>query len=599
MGLILRHHVWNVGAGVCVLLVYVFVLSIMPRHVFWSPDEGGKFIELQTIQWHGGLTYVIPYADQWIDPAFKFYPHLFGSDGDPFLYPVAAEDGTVRFHWPIWFPLISGWMLHAFGLTGIYVIPLLSGWFIALVSGRLAYALKPRLAPLTIVLVGLATPVFFYSQCFWEHTLAAVLALVAVMVLATARHRSFGTAVAMSLPLFAASVLRIEMLAFAAAAVFTWKLTGLPSQGGSKSAIRVASWSRARARSIVLLGCAGFVALSVFATLSPRHQHLVSMFPTRAAAALVNAPHLPRSLASLFVNTARNEGPKLHPLWVTVTGVAIILCLVAPFVRSVRMEAVVIIPALLIVLVFSIWVAQLDQQYRSLHGIFPVAPFLVIAFYALPDAWRHRRRASSAVASVGFLYLVFGCGAVFVFYVNAEGALLSGLEWGQRYLLALYPVLTVLSVAALDAYRHSPRPVALKRAFTVLVSAMMILGVRQEIRGLAMLRVNRQMFAAWDQALRSDGPIVTSLWWLPATLAPLFVTKGIAYVRSPQALAEWTPLAAAHGIAQFTFVSLAPIPDRQLATAGRRQRLRDSRFVSGMVFTRFDVIDIENPAAPP
>ena len=594
MELIRRHHGWSVGAGVSVLLAYVFVLCSMPKHVFWSPDEGGKFLELHSIRWHGGLTYIIPYADQQIDPGFRFYPRTPAPDGDTFPYPVAGPQGTVRFHWPIWFPLLSSCMLRAFDLTGIYIIPLLSGWLTALLSGRIAQALNPRLAPLTIVLVGFATPVFFYSQCFWEHTLATVLGLFAVAVLVTTRRGSARAAVAMALPLVASSMLRIEMVAFAAAALLAWaaraavmRLQPLPPGEVPPPSLLAGRPGRGW-RSILLLSCVAVAALTVVASVPARQQHFLATLPARVAGSVHDLPHLPRSVVSVLVNTGRNEGPVLNQAWATAAGIALFLCLIAPFVASERIEAAIIIPALVVVLAFSAWVAFLDQPYRSLHGLFPIAPFLVIAFYALPEAWRRRDSALFGLASFGLLYLIIGCAAIFLFYVDREGDLLSGLEWGQRYLLALYPVLTILSLAALRSYRQSRRSVLLKRVFTVLVAAMMIIGVQQEIRGLAMLRFNRLEFARWDQALRREGPIVTDLWWLPTTLAPLFLTKGMAYVQSPTELAEWVPLAAAQKISGFTFVSMAPVREEQLASAG--VRLVSRYAVSGLQLTRFELV---------
>lgn len=597
----LGRHGWSAAAAASVLLAYVAVLWSMPKHVFWSPDEGGKFIELHCIEWHGGLRYSMPYAARRIDPEFKFYPHVSTPDGDTFPYPVAGSGGTVRFNWPIWFPLLSGFMLRAFGLPGIYVIPLLSGWLLAVISGGIAGSLNPRTTPITILLVGLATPVCFYSQCFWEHTFAALLALVAVAILVRTRPGSMRALVAITCPLVAAMMLRIEMVAFAAAAVLTWAF----------SAVACGSWSEndtvpSRPRRlhrwllILLLACAAAgVFYLVRAAVPARQQRFITTLPAQMVRTARALPHLPRSVVSVFVNTGRNEGPVVDPTWVTVACVAVLLCLIAPFLSSVRIEAAVIAPALLIVLAYSASVAFLGQRYRSLHGIFPVAPFMVVAFYALPEAWRRRDSALLALSSFAALYLVIGCAAIFVFYVDAEGGLLTGLEWGQRYILPLYPVLTVLSIVALYAHQQSNRPAWLKRYFMVIVSVMMTIGVQQEVRGSTMLRVNREEFAAWDRALRTEGPLVTDLWWLPTTLAPLFLTKEMSYVQSPTELAEWVSLAAAQGIPRFTFVSFRPSGDGQLGDAGVRRVAQESRTVFGLHLTRFDVVSARPPPAAP
>lgn len=596
----------NLGAAFGVLLVYAGVLCIMPKHVFWSPDEGGKFIELHSIRWHGGLTYTVPYAAQRIDPNFNFYPHLSAAHSDTFPYPVPGPQGTVRFHWPIWFPFLSGFMLRAFGLAGIYIIPLLSGWLIALVSGWIVHSLNPRLAPLTILLVGFATPVCFYSQCFWEHTLAALLGLLAVAILVAAQPGSVGALVAMVPLLLAAMMLRMEMVAFAAAAFLAWGLSGIgarirsSSEAGAATAappplVRLPRWA-----SYLLLVCLAAGAFSIVANTAPtRQRDFITTLPARLGGTLRKLPHAPRSVVSVFVNTGRDEGPVLNPAWVALACIAVGLCFVAPFVSSIRTEAAVVVPALTVMLAFSASVAFLDQGYRALHGIFPVAPLMVIWLYALPDAWRRRDSGLLTLASLAVLYLMLGCAAIFVFDVDAEGGLLSGLEWGQRYLLTLYPILTILSVLALQTYRESTRPARLKAIFTFVVSAMMIISVQQEVRGIAMLHSNREKFAVWDRALRSDGPIVTDLWWLPTTLAPLFLSKEMFYVHSPRGLADWVRLAVAQEISGFTFVSLAPVQDTLFANAAVRRVPQDSRTVFELYLTRFDLVAAgRSPATP-
>jgi hypothetical protein len=60
---------------------------------------------------------------------------------------------------------------------------------VAVLGGVLAAWFSPRLAPWAVLLVGLATPVWFYSVVFWEHTLASLVALLAVCVLVRAPHR--------------------------------------------------------------------------------------------------------------------------------------------------------------------------------------------------------------------------------------------------------------------------------------------------------------------------------------------------------------------------------------------------------------------------
>jgi len=81
-------------ASLVVLGIYVAALEIFPKAVFWHPDEGAKFITLQTIRWDRGLRYEVPYRGRVNDPAFNFYP---GQCGYGVIYPSPEPSGTVRF----------------------------------------------------------------------------------------------------------------------------------------------------------------------------------------------------------------------------------------------------------------------------------------------------------------------------------------------------------------------------------------------------------------------------------------------------------------------------------------------------------------------
>src|ERR1700687_1147682 len=200
---------WSVVTASVVLLVYVAVLYVMPKHVFWSPDEGARFIEMQSMRWQNGLRYALPYPAQHLDPEVHFFP----GNG---VYQTLGTDGTIRFPWPIWFPLLSRGPFAMFGITGIYLVPLLSGWLVAVACGVLSHKLGSHLAPITILLVGLASPVFFYSLTFWEHTLTTLLALLSVLAVIHADGRASSLLVAVPL-LVMATMLRLEMMAFVAA----------------------------------------------------------------------------------------------------------------------------------------------------------------------------------------------------------------------------------------------------------------------------------------------------------------------------------------------------------------------------------------------
>ena len=57
----------SIAAAVLVLAIYAAALWVMPKGGFYSPDEGAKFIQLNSIDWHDGLRYDIAYGGRDID----------------------------------------------------------------------------------------------------------------------------------------------------------------------------------------------------------------------------------------------------------------------------------------------------------------------------------------------------------------------------------------------------------------------------------------------------------------------------------------------------------------------------------------------------
>jgi hypothetical protein len=581
---IVRQGLPSLVAAVLVLAIYAVSLWRMPLGVFWSPDEGGKFFQLASIEWDGHLAYSPPYVGRRIDPALRFYPGSMRFGGSTFPYPSFEAQGQVHFHWPIWFPLLSRVLFDALGIAGIYVVPLLSGWLLALASGWIAAGFDRRLAPPAILLVGLATPVWFYSLTFWEHTLAALLAMAAVVV-AIGRRGASVTALCAMLALLAAAIfLRLEMIAFAASLLGAWGLAAWrirPVVRATPARPGAASW-----RWWLALAAAGAVlAVVVSTSLTERRSRQIAALPTKIAATLSHPSELPRSVAEVLVDRVVDEGPNVALHWTSAATVALLACFVAPFVPR-RFEGAILLPALVFVLWYSIDLARLDQPYRSLHGVFAIAPFLALWIVALPASrqWSPRQRILADCA--GF-YLIIGGVTLLVIHSNAGGRLVTGLEWGQRYLLPLYPMLAVLALVAMQEFYRSPRTVGMKIVVAALAVGMIAVAVKLETRGIDMLRSNHTRFAALQRALRTEEPLLTDVWWLPTTLAPMFVSLDAYRVQGPADVADWVRLGRATGATAFTFVSQVPANERAFANEGLRRVPERSQALGGLYITRF------------
>jgi hypothetical protein len=116
---------------------------------------------------------------------------------------------------------------------------------------------------------------------------------------------------------------------------------------------------------------------------------------------------------------------------------------------------------------------------------------------------------------------------------------------------------------------------------------MIAVAVKLEMRGVGMLRSNHTRFAALQRALQAEEPLLTDLWWLPTTLAPTFVSLDAYRVRGPADVAEWIRVGRANGVTGFTFVSQAPVNERDFPSEGLRRVPERSRAVGGLYLTRF------------
>jgi hypothetical protein len=575
-----------VAAAVFVLAVYTAVLSVMPKDAFWSPDEGAKYIQLHSMAWSAGLRYAIPYGGEHIDPDYAFYPTRCRHED---LYPVRHDDGTIGFHWPIWFPLGSAVLVRAFGPTGLYVVPLVSGWLIALLAGHLMRRWSDRLAPLAILAVGLATPIAFFSLTFWEHTLATLLGLAALALLAADAPPRGKVFVPIVVLLLVAASLRIEMLLFGCAVLcarFAAAGWAQPTPGWVANASQ-----RSRRYSVrtllLLLSVLAFVVLGIFFSevVAARHRWLLQMLPNYLVGSVFKLPYLAPTLTAVLIDTAGNQAPVIPDAIRYLVALACLAAMTAPLWRSINAEAFALGAGLIILFNFCLYLILRPQPYVSLHGFLTIAPVIVFAPYAAVSAWRRRNYAQLAITFAAIMYAAFALAAIFVFQVSAAGEMPTGLEWGNRYLFTLYPIGTVLALAALSEYWRSARPVWLKRSVVGAAAALLLCGLMLQARGVWTLIESRRLVSSWQAALRTGPPVVTDVWWLPAAMAPLFIDHELQCIRHARDLGEWFNVAAQHGLDTVTVATFRPFDTASIQPSGFAVETEGEVDVSGLRLT--------------
>ena len=535
-------------ARVAVLGLYLAALHSMPMSVFWHPDEGAKFLAMLSLQWDGGPQYVMPYGGRAIDPQLDYYATRCQPS---FVYPSLDAHGALQFRWPIWFSLLSRPLYDAFGLAGLYLMPLLCGWLIAVLGGRWAGWYDRTLVPTATLLVGCATPVWFYSLNFSEHTLATLCGILALSAFASDLEPRWLRGMAVVVTVTAATILRAEMLAFASAIALCAALVRRREEAGTKrtgAAPRRSLLPATRALAgLVLVGLAA-IALA-FVVLPPRHRQVVAGLPGLLASTARKLEYAPRSLVSIFAGSTEEGFPGGSAGRVAVfLAMAAAVC--GPFVRP-PIGWTLVLAAVFVFVECSLFMVLTGRPYLSRQGVLSVAPFMIVVPASIAYLRGQAESRLRPLVAVGLSYAVIGFVVLFAARVTTQGDFTIGRDGAARYMLTLYPVGAVLALVTAQMVRRSALRAAMRSGFMILVTAGVVVAVYYQYRGIQEMRANKDSLIQWEAALRRHEHVVTDVWWLPASLAPFYATHGIYCVGEWGDLPTWIERAAARGVASF------------------------------------------------
>jgi hypothetical protein len=336
---------------------------------------------------------------------------------------------------------------------------------------------------------------------------------------------------------------------------------------------------------------APLVVGAIYLSLTPRHLERFAILPEMLAETWEKRPYIISSLRYLLVSGGGREAARVTTGGDLITLIALIGCMLAPFLRPRRLEAGVLLLGLAIVAEFSLILVIASTAYAARQGVLTIAPHLVVALYALAQAWRTRNRTLLHPAIIGILSFVFMIAVIFTTRIGYDGDYLIGLEGAARYFLPLYPLWTALTVVAVVAYRGSERPPLLRSGVSLIVAFMAILAIAYQARGLLALAENRRQILAWQEALPDQTPVVTNLWWLAALVAPYFTQHEMYCVSSPEQMVNWAALAQAHDVTEFTYAAreAAEVPLLPLALTSMQRG--SERPINGLRLVRFHVGD--------
>jgi hypothetical protein len=512
-----------------IAVVYVATALNRPSDVFWSADQGGKMLQVLAFL-EGRPDLSVTYPGRTLDPELIFRPYSFS-------YLLGA---TIRLPWLMSWALPSALLYATLGGAGLVLLPVAGGVLAAWSAGRLAERIAPGSGWLATLLTGLATPMFVFSTLFWEHAPAAGVFAWGLLLL----------------PIEGRARLTIRSLLAGACfgLAVAWRTEACLYVAAAASAASVAARDSRQRRLAWLSGGLALVLIP-----AETYNWLITGAVGIRASTLPGSParvmqtllqYTPQLPADLLVGR-RVLGQELpEPIrWAPAAGLALLAAAIRADLPGRRWLEMV---GLILVGSATAWLL-VSPAPLAVNGLLIAAPFLALSFLA---------PGLLSSTPTGKFLVVFGVTAPTLYaaaapIMHVEGVAGGGAEWGPRYLLPVFPPLTVLATAALGG-ALSCRPVAEQALGRFLV----VLALTFELAGLASIDFALREVERYGGLIASlpPGPVVVRSDSLSQSAVGLTRRRAVYCAASSGALKRWSELALSAGEREFWFVDWQPIP---------------------------------------
>lgn len=514
-----------------VLIVVAAILAatvcLLPRDGFWIVDNANKFLQVQAKLDHS--RYDLPWPGAGVDPLYRFnpLPEPFSQVHDGKLYSIFS---------PV-FASVSSIFFSAFGFTGLYLLPLLGS--LLLLAGVARLVRDPLARTLAVVLTGLCTPVWFYSVTFWEHAVAVAFCVWALFFFRKYVDRGSFIDLVLGSVLAAFSIyFRDELYLFCAV------LLG----------ITVFHIRKDRLKTVLIAGASMAVAIVPLwlfqwhAVGQPFGFHVgAHLFSTSGMAEHLKAR--PMVLYSLFAAA----GPSI-PVSLVLALPFLVMFVVNPkFSRTTFAKAMPLFAlAALVCGAFQlrgyfqegspvVWMLQSNS-------LFTAAPMLMLAFVRTKEGEDTRFVWLAALAYAA----VYGLAAPLM------GS--TGIHWGNRFVLLLYPLLCIPAAVNVAEWFKAGGG---KKVSGLIVVLAVVASLAAQAWSIRLLHEKKSFSHRANQAVQgTEEPVlITNIWWAPQELYSEFYGKSYYYFRSPKELDLLLDLLSRSGCERYVLVTRGSMVD--------------------------------------
>lgn len=493
---------WREPVAVAAITVLFAVLytalaaRLNSYHSFWSPDSGVRFQAIRNWLHHGSLAY-LHYDNLDVDPTARFHP-LGRVQAPDFIdgYVLVLPRGIAPV-FPLLFEWLSGWSYRLFGFGGLTILPVAAGVATVPATYLLARALDLRLRLLLIVVLGAGSPLLIYSVVFWDHTIHMLLsAMVGILLLRaiTKADWRYGVGVGATLGV------GLQFHELFGTMFVALTLASVP-------------WIRRRGvRAIAIAMAMGFAPFLVaWSMLNRAIYGLPAGVHFEIAREISKSPMFPDLMRphELFIQALIHTiGYAPEWGWRTIEiGVAIGALFIGSLIVGGRALRISPLAALLLVPIVLGWLSRVMWA----HGLFEATPILLpalafVGFSRLPKRDGDTDAALLFYRWIGTALLIFAA----IVISNPQGV---GMDWGDRYLLTVLPLLAVMAARAIEGLLVGIDLPPLRLLAGIAMAGLVGVGVFSEVKGCTTIAERMEGWGRYAPAVLAvpDEPVVADI----------------------------------------------------------------------------------------
>ncbi len=555
----------SLTAGVYLWLAFFY----LPPGAYWSPDIGYKRLQAENVRFTPWLDLTIDYPGARIDPGLKYVPFR-----NTFYY---LWQGRIHFAQPPVMAVLASPFVALFGDWGERMMPLLAGLISLWLVAQLMRAVGAEPGWTGIGIAALATPVMIYSLFLWEHILAVALGLGAMLLALTrpeARSRPDWILGGLLAGLAASARKEFMLFALVLGAAQALELFQNGNWRRRRAWTGLAGWAAA---ALCILGLYELFSYLNSGNLIPP-EFRISISPEYT------------SHAYLLVNGVSGLSDFIFDPQFGWRGDVMLLAVIVYWAASRRLHGrprEAIQAAALAALLAGEWYGlQHLGPAGGLVGLLSASPILILGLGDGSAATRKLRWITFGF--YGLVLLNLGL-------LTASGPYQTGLEWGSRFALIVFPLSVPPVLNGLKAVRERAAQSWLARAHLAL--ALMLIGLSVFVQLLGVSRTSAPAVGPESRGALLAVPekqVLTNLWWLSAAAPRVYLAKEMFLINSEADLRAWMSAAYPLGVRGFAFVSYVPLTESiavTLAPSGTQVRVVETqRLGNAMLVTHVELL---------